>query len=158
MADGFEFAAAGDAGFIASSGGLQLWEGFDDDISLDAGEAWSTLVVTSPDDQEWTPHLLGGLALWQIVPFDGGWLGLGMLKPERNTEVIVIDGQETLVAVDPPSTLYYSADGVQWEHVIGSPSLGRPAMALVGSDQVVVVDQADREGPVQIHRIEKRRP
>ncbi len=148
MSDGFEFAAAGEAGFIASSGGLQLWEGFHDGINLDPGEAWSTLVVTSPDGQEWTPHLLG----------DGGWLGLGTLKPESNTEVIVIDGEEILVAVDPPSTLYYSADGVQSEHVIGSPSLERPAMALVGPDQVVVVDQVDREGPVQIHRIEKQRP
>lgn len=125
---------------------------------MDPGEAWSTLVVTSPDGQEWTPHLLGGLALWQIVPLYEGLLGLGTLKPESNTEVIVIDGQEILAAVSPPSTLYYSADGVQWENVIGNPSLERPAMALVGPDQVVVVDQADREGPVQIHRIEKQLP
>ncbi len=118
----------------------------------------TTLVVTSPAGQEWTPHLLGGLALWHIVPFDGGWLALGTLKPESNTEVIVIDGEEILVAISPPSTLYYLADGVQWEHVIGSPSLERPAMALVGPDQVAVVDQADREGSVQAHRIEKQCP
>jgi hypothetical protein len=90
LPDGIEHVIHTDHGFIAYTGYLQVWDGFDD-FSLEPREAWASLVLTSPDGKEWTPHVLSDFAIYQIVPFGQGMLAAAALPPESDTVTIEVE-------------------------------------------------------------------
>lgn len=146
-----------ESGFVAYTGYLQLWDGFSDGITLEPEESWASLILTSMDGTEWTPHVLPDFAIYQIVPYAQGMIAAAALPPESNSRVVEEDGETYSVAVVPDNHLYYSDDGLTWSAIADSPALGKPLLATTSDGTVIAVDEwaaEDRTIPTtQIHVI-----
>lgn len=149
LSDGLENVLAFDHGFIAYTGYLQVWDGFSGGIALEPREAWSSLVVTSIDGITWEAHLLSDFGINQIVPFGEGLLAVAARRPESDTRTVEAeDGTTVEVAVAPPSTLYYSEDGLIWRSVKNSPEFSKPLLVRADDGRIIAVDEhavEDRE-------------
>lgn len=146
LPDGIEHVIHTDSGFVAYTGYLQVWDGFED-FTLEPREAWATLVLTSADGHEWTPRVLSDFAIYQMVPFGDGILAAAGLPPESDVVTVDVDGVATEVAVSLDNKLFYSEDGLSWAGVADSPTLGKPLLALTSDGRVIVVDEYRAEDP-----------
>jgi hypothetical protein len=144
LPDGIEHVIHAETGFVAYTGYLQVWDGFEG-LTLEPREAWSSLVVTSTDGQEWTPHVLSDLAIYKMVPFGNGILAAAALPPESDTVTVDVDGVATEVAVITDNRLFYSEDGLTWEAIADSPTFGKPLLAPTSAGSVIVVDEYQAE-------------
>ena len=131
---------------MAYTGYLHVWDGFQD-FTLEPREAWASLVLISPDGQEWTPHVLSDFAIYKMVPFGDGILAAAALPPESDTVTVDVDGVTTEVAVSVENRLFYSEDGLMWEAIADSPTFGKPLLAPTSDGSVIVVDEYRAEDP-----------
>lgn len=128
LPDGIEDVVAGDNGYLAYTGGLQIWDGFDrGTLILEPREAWSALMLTSADGTDWDPQVIAGIALYEITPVSGGYLAWATARPASDTVTITDDDlfRDIEVAVSPTPHLAYSTDGLVWSPVVGFESDGR---------------------------------
>jgi hypothetical protein len=149
LPEGIEHVIHTDSGFVAYTGYLQVWDGFEG-LTLEPREAWASLVLTSNDGQEWTPHVLSDFAIYQMVPFGNGMVAAAGLPPGSDTVIIDVDGVPTEVAVTVENRLFYSEDGLRWEAIADSPRFGKPLLAPTVDGRVIVVDEyqaEDQESP-----------
>jgi hypothetical protein len=140
LPEGIEGAIHGAPGFLAYTGYLQVWDGFQD-LTLDPREAWASLVLRSEDGTDWTAHVLSDLAIYQAVPFGAGFLTAAAPPPVSDTEVVIVDGEAVEVASRGENKLYYSDDGLTWHEVAGSPTFGKPLLTTTERGDVLAVDE-----------------
>lgn len=138
--DGLEDVVHGDLGFIAYTGYLQVWDGFEG-LTLQPREAWASLILRSMDGNEWTAHVLSDFAIYQMVPFGDGLLAAAALPPDSDTEIINVEGVTTEAASAVANKLYYSEDGLTWREVTDSPELGKPLLATTDGGDVLAIDE-----------------
>jgi hypothetical protein len=146
LPDGIEHVIHTDRGFVAYTGYLQVWDRFED-FTLDPREAWASLVLTSSDGLEWTPHVLSDFAIYQIVPFGEGMLAAAAFPPESDTVTVDVDGVATEVAMSVDNKLFFSEDGLTWQAVTDSPTFGKPLLAPASDGRVIAVDEYQAEDP-----------
>ena len=140
LSDGIEGVVRNEQGFIAYTGFLQVWDGFQGP-TLEPREAWASLVLLSADGIDWSAQVLTDFAIYQVVPFGDGLLAAAALPPESDTEMINVDGVTTEVASAVTNRLYYSDDGLTWREVANSPQFGKPLLAVNASGDVIAVDE-----------------
>jgi len=138
--DGLEDVVHGDQGFIAYTGYLQVWDGFEG-LTLKPREAWASLVLRSKDGHQWAAHVLTDFAISQMVPFGDGLLAAAALSPDSDAEIINAEEVTTEVASAVVNKLYYSDDGLTWREVTDSPELGRPLLATTDGGDVLAIDK-----------------
>lgn len=146
LSDGIEHVIHTEAGFVAYTGYLQVWDGFEG-LTLEPREAWASLLLTSTDGQVWTPHVLSDFAIYKMVPFGDGILAAAALPPESQTMTIDVGGVTTEAASAVDNRLYYSEDGLTWEAVGESPTFGKPLLTTTTDGRAIVVDEYQAEAP-----------
>jgi hypothetical protein len=140
LAEGIEDAVHSAQGFFSYTGYLQVWDGIQD-LTLDPREAWASLVLRSENGTDWTAHVLSDLAIYQAVPFGGGFLAAATLPPASDTQISVVDREAVEVGSRGENKLYYSEDGLTWQEVVGSPTFGKPLLTTTESGDVLAVDE-----------------
>jgi hypothetical protein len=142
--DGLEDVVHGEQGFVAYTGYLQVWGGFEG-LTLQPREAWASLVLRSNDGNQWTAHVLTDFAIYQMVPFGDGLLAAAALPPDSDTQTIEVDGVTTEAASAVANKLYYSDDGLTWRELTNSPELGKPLLATTDGGDVLAIDEYSAE-------------
>lgn len=139
--DGLEHVTLLGDGFFAYSGLLQIWGGLED-WHLEPEEAWSSLILLSPDGATWEPHVLSDFGIFQVIAFGDGLLATAARRPDANTEFVEDPntGEEIEVAVSPPVGVYHSVDGLTWNEVAGLPDFDRPLLMPVSDNRAHIVD------------------